>query len=187
MADDPQIDAMLAFVEQEEAILAARASKRREQFNGTGMVGKAIVHGLLDRGGEDSPSQVRLAVVPSSKRKVLHWQIKQNVKKGVIVYTDALPSYEGLSSEYIHKTVDHAISYAVGEVHTNGMENFWSLLKRALGGTYVAVAPKHLVRYCAEEAFRFNQRGGSDATRFHQAMQNTPGKRLTYKALTVGV
>ena len=76
-----------------------------------------------------------------------------------MVYTDALKSDEGLSSLYVHKMIDHAVTYCEGEVHTNGMENFWSLLKRMLSGTYVAVAPKQLTRYCAEEALRFNERG----------------------------
>jgi len=115
--------------------------------------GKTIVHGILDRGGE-----IRVNVVPNQKRAKLYHEIKQNVKKGAVVYTDALPSYEGLDTFYIHEMIDHAVEYVRGEVHTNGMENFWSLLKRMLGETYVSVAPKHLTRYCAEEAFRFSER-----------------------------
>ena len=84
---------------------------------------------------------------------------------------------------YVHDIIDHAVEYVRGEVHTNGMENFWSLLKRVLGGTYVSVAPKHLTRYCAEEAFRFNERTGSDGARFSKVMRSVPGKRLMYKQL----
>jgi transposase-like protein len=153
-------------------------SKRRQLPEGRGTVGKAIVHGILDRGGE-----VRVNVVPNQKRATLQYEIKKNVKKGTIVYTDALASYEGLDTLYIHEMIDHAVEYVRGEVHTNGMENFWSFLKRMLGGTYVAVAPKHLTRYCAEEAFRFNKREEDDAGRFQKVMMNTPGKRLQYKEL----
>jgi transposase-like protein len=152
---------------------------------GRGTVGKAIVHGILQRGnGDDVLSQVRVDVVPNQKRKTLHHGIKRHVKAGIVVYTDALKSYEGLDAMYVHEQIDHAVSYVEGEVHTNGMENFWSLLKRMLGGTYVAVAPKNLTRYCAEEAFRFNERGDCDAVRFKKVMTSVRGKRLTYKELT---
>jgi transposase-like protein len=159
--------------------------KRDQMPEGRGTVGKAIVHGILQRGnGDDVLSQVRLSVVPNQKRKTLQHGIKKHVKAGIVVYTDALKSYEGLDTMYIHEQIDHAVAYVEGEVHTNGMENFWSLLKRMLGGTYVAVAPKHLTRYCAEEAYRFNERGGNDSDRFGKVMLSVPGKRLTYKQLT---
>lgn len=159
-------------------------SKRDNMPKGRGTVGKAVVHGILQRGDDDKLSQVRVNVVPNQKRATLHAEIIDNVKAGIVVYTDALPSYEGLQGWYIHEMIDHACEYVRGEVHTNGMENFWALLKRCLGGTYVAVAPQHLVRYCAEEAFRFNQRDKSDGGRFQAVMKNTPGKRLTWDRLT---
>ena len=121
-------------------------------------------------------------VVPNQKRKTLQAEIKKHVKAGITVYTDALKSYEGLDSMYVHKMIDHAVEYVNGEVHTNGMENFWSLLKRMLGGTYVSVAPKHLTRYCAEEAYRFNERTGSDAARFSKVMQSVPGNAIDVQA-----
>lgn len=150
---------------------------------GRGTVGKAVVHGILQRGDDDNPSQVRVNVVPNQKRKTLHAKIEENVKTGITVYTDALASYKGLDWKYVHAMIDHAVKYVDGEIHTNGMENFWSLLKRALGGTYVAVAPKHLTRYCAEQAFRFNERDKDDAGRFKTVMKNTAGKRLTFREL----
>ena len=160
-------------------------SRRAKLPQGTGMVGKTAVHGLLQRGNGSKPSQVRADVIPNTKRGTLHQKIEQHVKTGITVFTDALASYKGLDWGYVHKTIDHAVSYVEGEIHTNGLENFWSLLKRSLGGTYVAVAPKHLVRYCTEQAFRFNERKGSDSTRFQAAMKSAPGKRLQWKELTV--
>ena len=176
--------------ESDEAFIGGAFSNmhhsRREQLPaGRGAVGKTIVHGILQRGnGDDVLSQVRLNVVKNQKRNTLQYHIKKHVKAGIVVYTDALKSYEGLSTLYVHKMIDHAVTYVEGEVHTNGMENFWSLLKRMLGGTYVSVAPKHITRYCAKEAFRFNERGGSDSARFRTVMKSVRGKRLTYKALT---
>lgn len=157
---------------------------RARKITGTGSCGKTIVHGILQRGDDDTPSQVRVKVVANQKRATLVAEIKENVKPGITVYTDSLKSYQGLDSMYVHDMVDHAIEYVRGEVHTNGLENFWSLLKRSLRGTYVAVAPKHLTRYCAEQAFRFNERVGNDASRFSKVMQSVPGKRLMYKQLT---
>jgi hypothetical protein len=100
--------------------------------------------------------------------------------------TDALLSYQGLQDEYAHQVIDHAVSYANGHVHTNGLENFWSLLKRSIKGTYVNVEPFHLFRYLDEQAFRFNERKGTDFERFEKAMQAVAGKRLTYNVLTEG-
>jgi transposase-like protein len=107
-----------------------------------------------------------------------------NVRRGSEVHTDALKSYTGLDAEYVHKVVDHAESYVQNNVHTNGLENFWSLLKRTLSGTYVSVQPFHLFRYLDEQAFRFNGRGGSDYTRFLTVMLSVFGKRLTFEEVT---
>jgi transposase-like protein len=145
---------------------------------------KTIVHGMLQRGDEDNPSKIRVGIVPNQRRHHMHAALEANIKTGITLYTDELKSYRGLDWKYVHGRVDHAIRWVDGAVHTNGLENFWCLLKRMLGGTYVQVAPKHLIRYCAEEAFRFNKRKGTDGTRFTQVMSSVPGKRLTYKALT---
>src|SRR5439155_23748996 len=110
--------------------------------------------------------------------------IRANVEKGAEVITDAFPSYHRLSDEYIHNVIDHAEAYAKGHVHTNGLENFWSLLKRALKGTYVNVEPFHLFRYLDEQAFRFNERKLTDSDRFLAAIPSIAGRRLTYRGLT---
>ncbi|QNN22262.1 IS1595 family transposase [Planctomycetales bacterium ZRK34] len=154
-------------------------SKRAALPKGRGTVGKAIVQGLIERGGE-----VRVRVVKDQRRSTLQPIIREHVEPGSAVYTDALKSYEGLSDDYVHAVVDHAVEYVNGRVHTNCMENFWSLLKRALMGTYVAVRPEHLDAYLDEQMMRFNARNGDDAGRFRQVMGNVSGRRVTYRELT---
>jgi ISXO2-like transposase domain len=126
---------------------------------------------------------VRLKVVGATRKHVLQAEVRQNVERGANLYTDALKSYEGLHAEYTHQVIDHAEAYARGNVHTNGLENFWSLLKRAIKGTYVSVEPFHLFRYLDEQAFRFNERGDNDGGRFVQVIRSIVGRRLTYKRL----
>lgn len=120
--------------------------------------------------------------VPNNRKKTVQTEIRENVEAGTQVYTDALKSYEGLD-EYFHGVIDHAEAYVDGNVHTNGMENFWSLLKRSIKGTYVSVEPFHLFRYLDEQAFRFNERKGDDLERFLKVAANVAGKRLEYKQL----
>jgi transposase-like protein len=128
--------------------------------------------------------QVRAAVVPNIKRETLQNEILSNVKYGTTVYTDDAVGYEHLHSRFVHDVVNHAETYVRGRVHTNGLENFWSLLKRGLRGTYVAVEPFHLERYVDEQVFRFNHRKNmKDADRFTLAMSQVSGKRLTYSEL----
>jgi hypothetical protein len=115
--------------------------------------------------------------------------VKENVEFGSYLSTDDCHSYWGLDEEYIHQIVDHAERYVDGQIHTNGLENFWSLLKRGIKGTYVAVEPFHLFRYLDEQCFRFNNRATkdnplNDADRFHLALSQIVGKRLTYAELT---
>ena len=110
--------------------------------------------------------------------------VRQHVKPGAQVFTDALASYRLLGNEYIHKFVDHAEKYAEGIVHTNGLENFWSLFKRGVKGTYVAIEPFHVFRYLNEQCFRFNNRKLTDRKRFTEALRSVLDKRLTYDALT---
>jgi len=100
------------------------------------------------------------------------------------LFTDALKSYEGLEAEYAHQVIDHAVEYARGNVHTNGLENFWSLLKRGIKGTYISVEPFHLFRYLDEQVFRYNGRKLTDAERFSMAVSGIVGKRVTYNQLT---
>jgi transposase-like protein len=110
--------------------------------------------------------------------------VKQHVEAGSALYTDALPSYSGLAQDYAHQVVDHAVEYVNGRIHTNGLENFWSLLKRGINGTYVSVEPFHLFRYLDEQSFRFNNRKTTDAKRFRMAGMGLVGKRVTYMELT---
>ena len=122
--------------------------------------------------------------MPDIKQRTLQGTVRANVLPGGNIYTDALPSYDGLGKDYVHQVIDHAEKYVDGQVHTNGLENFWSLLKRALKGTYVSVEPFHLFRYLDEQAFRFNNRREmNDADRFSAAICGIVGRRLTYKEL----
>jgi transposase-like protein len=124
-------------------------------------------------------------VVDDRRKKTLHTQIKKHVTAGSALYSDALQSYDGLAGEYIHKVIDHAVSYVDGAVHTNNLENFWSLLKRGIRGTYVSVEPFHLFRYLDEQSFRYNNRKGlEDEGRFAQAVSQIIGKRVTFTELT---
>lgn len=171
-------------VEVDETFIGGKArnmhkGKREEKIKGRGPEGKAIVAAVLERGGK-----VRAKVVGTRRKKDLEKLVRENVEAGSAVYSDALKSYEGLGNNFAHQVIDHAEAYVDGQVHTNGMENFWSLLKRGLNGTYVSVEPYHLFRYVDEQAFRFNNRNGmNDADRFSLAVAQIVGKRLTYKEL----
>lgn len=160
-------------------------AKRGRVIRGRGAVGKTPVHGILERTSDDKPSRVRATVVRGeTDGGAMMLDIRRKVRIGATVYTDESRDYSGLCRSHVHAAVDHSREYVNGAIHTNGMENFWSLLKRSLGGTYVAVAPFHLNRYVSEQVFRFNERRMNDAGRFELAMRNVPGKRLTYRALT---
>lgn len=151
---------------------------------GTGSVGKAIVAGLLERHGPDKCSTVRTTIIPAANRGHLHPFVRKHVEKGTEFNTDAHAGYTAMGLDFAHAFVDHAEKYVEGTVHTNGLENFWSLLKRTIGGTHVAVEPFHLFRYLDAQAFRFNTRKAKDGERFTMAVRGMVGKRLTYKALT---
>jgi transposase-like protein len=171
-------------VEVDETFIGGKArnmhvGRRGRRITGTGPKDKAAVMGLLQRGGN-----VRTVVVPSRKKPVLQAEIKKHVEAGAALYSDALKSYDGLSNDYAHEVIDHAIAYVDGKVHTNNLENFWSLLKRGINGTYVSVEPFHLFRYLDEQAFRYNNRQTTDADRFSMALTGVLGKRITYKKLT---
>jgi hypothetical protein len=129
-------------------------------------------------------------VVDNRDKETLQGHVHANVAAGSNVFTDELVSYWGLDEKFIHEVINHAEAYVRGNVHTNGMENFWSLLKRGLNGTYVSVEPFHLFRYLDEQAFRYNNRKDADgeirkdADRFDQLVKQIVGKRLTYSQLT---
>lgn len=175
-------------VEADETYIGGKISnmhkeKREKMPKGRGTVGKAIVMGILERGTEGKLSSVRTKVVQDIKRKTLHEEVRTNVESGSNVYTDSLKSYEGLSSDYVHEWIDHAEKYVEGVVHTNGLENYWSLLKRTIRGTYTHIDPEHLFRYLDEQAYRFNERKATDGERFVSVAKTVEGKRLKYKEL----
>jgi transposase-like protein len=153
------------------------ASKRKHI--GTGGAGKVAVMGLLERHGE-----VRAHVVPNTRTESLQPHIERHVEQGANVYTDKYVSYNSLESRYVHNVINHAERYVDGHIHTNGIENFWSLLKRSIKGTYISVEPFHLFRYLDEQTFRFNGRHGNDSERFQRAVEQISGKRLTYSEVT---
>jgi transposase-like protein len=173
-------------VEVDETFIGGKARNmhkhlREEKITGTGGKDKTMVVGVLERGGK-----VRATVTESRRKKSLQAHVRENIEPGAEVFTDALKSYEGLDADYQHQVVDHAVEYVKGHVHTNGLENFWCLLKRTLKGTYISVAPFHLHRYIDEQSFRFNARRHEhgDRGRFKSVVGGCAGKRLTYKRLT---
>ncbi len=178
-------------IEVDEAFVGPNPQKmhreRRLKLKSAEYAGsKTAIMGMLDRDSR----QVRAKVVPNVKREVLQSEILNQIERGSKVYTDGWVGYDNLAAqEYIHETVNHVEEYVRGAVHTQGIENFWSLLKRGLRGTYVAVEPFHLDRYVTEQVFRFNNRATkdnplNDADRFALAVSQIAGKRLTYAELT---
>jgi hypothetical protein len=138
----------------------------------------------LERGKDGKKSKVRAHVIPEQWLKPVNEIIRNTVERGTNIYSDEHGAYYHLGSEgFQHEFVRHAEEYVRGSVHTNGIENFWSLLKRMIRGTYVSVEPFHMFRYLDEEAFRFNERFGSDADRFMAVMSEVVGKRVTFKQL----
>lgn len=172
-------------IEADETFIGGKArnmhlSKRERRITGTGGKDKVAVMGLLERGGK-----VRTKVIGNRKKALLQAEVKKHVEAGSALYTDALPSYSGLAEDYMHQVIDHAVAYVDGQIHTNGLENFWSLLKRGINGTYVSVEPFHLFRYLDEQVFRYNNRKDkTDAQRFSLAVRQIVGRRLTYAELT---
>ena len=170
-------------VEVDETFIGGKARNmhsdvRARRITGRGPTDKTIVLGMLERGGV-----VTTQVVCDRKKRTLQREVRSTVAAGSALYSDDLASYEGLQRDYAHQTVNHAITYVEGRVHTNGMENFWALLKRCINGTWVSVEPFHLHRYLDEQAYRYNQRKLSNGERFFNAVCGIFGKRLTYDRL----
>jgi transposase-like protein len=171
-------------VEVDETFIGGKArnmhiAQRKRRITGTGGKDKTAVLGILERGGK-----VQTTVISNRKKKTLHAEVLKHVEAGAALYTDELLSYQGLEWRYAHQVINHAVQYVDGQIHTNGMENFWSLLKRGLNGTYVSVEPFHLFRYLDEQTFRYNHRiDMNDADRFSTAVYGIVGKRLTYQSL----
>lgn len=179
-------DKMTGEVEVDETFVGGKAKfmhrkERRRKISGTGgsTSNKTAIMGMLARGGD-----VRAAVVPDTKKATLQGHVRRNVEPGSSIYSDAAYAYQELGDEYGHEFVDHAVEYVNGRVHTNSLENFWSLLKRGLKGTYVSVEPFHLFRYLDEQVFRFNARHDNDLGRFVVVVARVAGRRLTYDELT---
>jgi transposase-like protein len=174
-------------VEVDETFIGGKSrnmhkSKRERVITGTGGKDKTVVMGMMERGGS-----VRAFVVDNRRKHELQQQVREHVEAGSAIFSDELKSYDGLSADYQHAVINHAVEYVNDKIHTNGMENFWSLLKRGLHGTYVSVEPFHLFRYIDEQAFRFNNRKATDAQRFDIGVREIVGKRLTYAELTGNV
>ena len=171
-------------VEVDETFIGGKArnmhpDKRRQKITGTGGKDKTVVLGMVERGG-----RVRAGVVETRKKAELQKYVRETIEAGSAIFSDELKSYEGLD-EYQHAVINHAIEYVNGNTHTNTIENFWSLLKRGLHGTYVSVEPFHLFRYIDEQAFRYNNRKDmNDGDRFSALVSEIAGKRLTYSQLT---
>lgn len=161
----------------------ARERKHRITSGGPGDH-KMPVMGILQRTDGTIPSRVMARVIRNASAKTVHALVRQHVEPGSALMTDAARAYLGLSADYIHQSVNHADEYVRGNVHSNGIENFWSLLKRSVKGTYVSVDPMHLQAYVGEQVFRFNERKGTDLTRFQSVLGSVGGKRLTWKDLT---
>lgn len=187
-------------VEVDETFIGGKARNmhksvkaRRITGQGHNVDDKTIVMGILERGKgtkkERTPSQVRTAVIADRKKDTLHPMVKKHVVAGSALFSDELTGYMGLESEYERGVIDHAVKYVDGKIHTNGMENFWALLKRGISGTYVSVEPFHLFRYLDEQEFRYNNRGNKkhpvhDGQRFAMILSQVAGRRVTYKELT---
>jgi transposase-like protein len=181
----PHDEKLSGEVEVDETFIGGKARNmhvdvRERRITGTGGKDKTTVMGILERGGK-----VRTKVVANRKKSALQSEVRKHVEAGSALYSDALKSYDGLSQEYAHQVIDHAVAYVDGKVHTNGLENFWSLLKRGINGTYVSVEPYHLFRYLDEQMFRYNNRKNmNDSDRFSLAVSQIVGKRLTYAEVT---
>src|SRR5437016_4170669 len=177
-------------VEVDETFIGGKARNMHKSrkigkgFEKRGITGKTGVMGMLHPGGK-----ITTRIIQERSVETLLGHVRSSVEDGAAVYTDEWKAYWGLNEQYAHQIINHAEKYVDGRVHTNGLENFWSLLKRGLGGTYVCVEPFHLFRYLDEQVFRYNNRATkdnplNDADRFHLAMTQIAGKRLTFAEVT---
>lgn len=184
---DKYVDKFDGAVEVDETFIGGKArnmnARRRRRWEAEGgsqgHAGKTGVIGFRQRGGE-----VALTVIDGTRKHNLQAEVRKRVEPAATVITDELASYKGLDQHYQHLVINHAEKYVDGQVHTNGLENFWSLLKRGLGGTYVSVRPYHLHRYLDEQVFRYNGREMEDVERVLSVLGKVAGKRVTYKELT---
>ena len=178
-------------VEADETYIGGKArnmhASKRKRLNvkrGRSIAGKVVVMGLLERHSRSGNSPVRTQILDSLRSGHVQGIVRAHVEAGAKLHTDAFKSYVGMDSDYEHAVIDHAEAYVNGTVHTNGIENFWSLLKRTIRGTYVSIEPFHLFRYLDEQSFRFNERNDDDNGRFRSAIRGVVGRRVTSKTLT---
>lgn len=177
-------------IEADETYIGGRAAnmhrdEREKKITGGGPKDKTMVAGTLRRTTENSPSQVAAEVILDPAWFSPRAHVRRTVEPGASLYTDASRVYRPLADEYKHASVDHSVNeYVRGRVSTNALENFWTLLKRGLHGTYVHVAPEHLFRYVDERAFTFNLRTFTDHERFQAVLSRISGRRLTWTDLT---
>jgi transposase-like protein len=186
MQDDRKGGKLSGEVEVDESYIGGKArnmhkSRKLKTLGGKGggAVGKTAVQGMLQRGGE-----VRTRVIENTQWQNVVPAIHDNVEAGSHLFTDEVVAYFGLRADYAHQVINHAETYVNGQIHTNGMENFWSLLKRGLHGTYISVELFHLFRYLDEQALRYNLRKMSDAERFAHVCSHVAGRRLTWNEMT---
>ncbi|MGI8961991.1 MAG: IS1595 family transposase [Bryobacteraceae bacterium] len=186
MQDDRRGGKLSGEVEVDESYIGGKARNMHKSHKlktlegkGGGSVGKTAVQGMLQRGGE-----VRLRVIENTQYHNVVPAVHDNVEAGSHLFTDEVVAYFGLRAEYAHQVINHAETYVNGQIHTNGMENFWSLLKRGLHGTYISVEPFHLFRYLDEQALRFNLRKLTDSERFAFVCSHVTGRRLTWNEMT---
>jgi transposase-like protein len=170
-------------VESDETFIGGKVANmhknKRPARHSQGGVGKSIVMALLERNGK-----IRAKVLPNIGKQAVQGMVHDNVEPGSNLFTDTAPAYVGLDADFVHETVNHMVQYVRGKVHTNGLENFWSLLKRMIRGTYIRPDAYHLLAYLDEESFRFNERHGNDGKRFLRVLAGIVGRRLTWKRLT---
>lgn len=170
-------------VESDETFIGGESKNmhkhiREKKIKGRGVVGKVAVQGIIQRGGD-----VRTFVVPNTEAETLKGNVYRNVERGAELFTDSATAYAGLYRDFVHATVDHIKEYVAGTVHTNSIENVWSLLKRCIKGTWTHIAPVHVERYAGEQAWRFNHRKTHDGVRFNDLMSGVLGRRITYRRL----
>lgn len=186
--DNGSLEKFQGEVEADESFVGGKAknmheSRRKAKIQGRGGSGKAIVLGVLERSKEKGESKVQACVVQNRDRQTLKREIEQRLEKGSTLITDEHSGYDALNAEYVRLVVNHTEKYVDGNIYTNGIENFWTLLKRCIKGTYVSVEPFHLYRYVTEQTYRFNHRKGHDGDRFVRLLGRLAGKRITYKQL----
>ena len=174
---------LMGDVEVDETYIGGQArnmhkDKQIKVKQAEGFFRKAVVIGMLERKGE-----VRTAVLNRASTRLIEKAVQEHVVPGSNLYSDEAQAYTRVGKEYAHKVINHAETYVKGNVHTNSIENYWSLLKRGIKGTYVSVEPFHLFRYLDEQSFRFNTRKDNDQGRFMQALSQISGKRVQYEQL----